>query len=114
MSRGEGSESCRTWLDTETKALLQHVPPEKLAPPDTGMFTLVILRRKGKANIARVAQVLVRIPRVSPFRAVILRLVCAQPIVSGLSLGEARLWQFELICCDAIAVFLPDGVGAQC
>ncbi len=39
-----------TWLDTETKALLQQVPPEKLAPPDTGKFTLVILHKKQAAS----------------------------------------------------------------
>jgi hypothetical protein len=31
------------WLDTETKALLQGVPPEKLASPATATFTLVLL-----------------------------------------------------------------------
>ncbi len=34
-----------TWLDTETKALLQHVPPEKYAPPATGTFALVLLKK---------------------------------------------------------------------
>jgi hypothetical protein len=34
------------WLDTETKAMLQQAPPQKYAPPDTGMFTLVLLKRQ--------------------------------------------------------------------
>ena len=35
------------WLDTETKALLQRSPPEKLAPPDTATFSLVLLAFAG-------------------------------------------------------------------
>ncbi len=33
----------KSWLDTETKALLQKIPPEKLAPPDTKAYSLVLL-----------------------------------------------------------------------
>ena len=40
------------WLDTETKALLQGVPPEKFAPPDTATFTLVLLTTGGPAGNA--------------------------------------------------------------
>ena len=33
----------KTWLDTETKAMLRKSPPSKLAPPNTKGFTLVLL-----------------------------------------------------------------------
>jgi hypothetical protein len=102
-----------TWLDTETKALLQQVPPEKLAPPDTGKFTLVILDRKREANWRRVAQVLMQIPGISPMKAILLSTCMLKPIVSGLSLPEALLWQFELICCDAISVFVRDEIASS-
>ena len=32
-----------SWLDTETKAMLQQVPPEKVAPATTETFSLVVL-----------------------------------------------------------------------
>ena len=100
-----------TWLDTETKAILQQVPPEKDAPPDTGTFTLVLLRGKLAVNPARVKEVLVRIPGISASTAAKLAFFTAsQPVVAGLSLPDALLWQFELICRDVVSVFLRDGI----
>ena len=32
-----------SWLDPETEALLQKLPPDKQAPPDIDGFTLVLL-----------------------------------------------------------------------
>lgn len=59
-----------TWLDTETKALLQHVPPEKYAPPDTDTFTLVLLE-KGN-DTTWLLRSLAKVPGVSHKRAAIL------------------------------------------
>jgi hypothetical protein len=100
------------WLDTETKAMLQQAPPEKDAPPDTGMFTLVLLK-KGN-NLARLVRALGRIPGLSQGKAEYLaKGRCPVPVAGGLSLGDAMLGQFELVCCDSISVFLRDGVAAS-
>jgi hypothetical protein len=95
-----------TWLDTETKALLQQVPPEKYAPPTTGTFALVLLK-KGK-DFVRLAEAFTRIPpHLAPAKAAdLVTRSCPLPIASGLSLGDALLGQFELVCCDSISVFL--------
>jgi len=92
------------WLDTETKAMLQQAPPEKLAPPTTGLFTLVLLHKGKDTNLVRA---LARIPGISPGKAINLsERHCPLPVVSGLSLGDVMLGQFELVCCDSISVFL--------
>jgi hypothetical protein len=97
------------WLDTETKAMLQQVPPEKLAPPTTGLFTLVLLH-KGK-NTNRLVRALTRIPGISPGKAIDLsERQCPLPLVSGLSLGDVMLGQFELVCCDSISIFLRNEI----
>jgi hypothetical protein len=97
-----------TWLDTETKALLQRVPPEKCAPPDTCTFTLVLLRRGW--DRVRMARYLTRIPGLSKERAATLALRPGVPVASSLSLADALLGQFELICCDSSSIFLRDEV----
>ncbi len=105
-----------TWLDTETKALLQQVPPDKFAPADTGMYTLVLVRAgPDKVRMAACAE---RIPgvasRPTPPGGKQLALLAGWPhpgpMVRGLSLSDALLGQFELICSDAISVFLRDEV----
>ena len=93
------------WLDTETKAMLQQVPPEKLAPSITGLFTLVLLRGGNDTN--RLVRALARIPGISPGKATDLsEQRCPLPVVSGLSLADVMLGQFELVCCDSVSVFL--------
>jgi hypothetical protein len=100
------------WLDTETKAMLQQAPPEKLAPPDTGMFTLVLLQ-KGN-DLTRIVQALTRIPGLSREKAEHLaKWACPLRVAGNLSFGDAMLGQFELVCCDSIAVFLRDEVVAS-
>lgn len=98
------------WLDTETKALLQQVPPGKLAPPNTATFTLVLLK-KG-ADSARLTWSLARVPGCSKQGAsAAVSRICPLLITSGLSLADAVLGQFELICGDSISVFLRDEVA---
>lgn len=101
------------WLDTETKALLQHSPPEKLAPPDTATFALVVLSLCGDDRRA-VASVVQRAADVSAEEAErILRRRMPATVKTGLSYPDAQIAQFELICCDAVSVIIADEVVAQ-
>lgn len=97
------------WLDTETKALLQHVPPEKYAPAATGRFTLVLL--KDGRDATRVKRSLTKVPSISDERATkLMSQSRPQPIAGALSLADAFLGQFELVCSDSVSVFLRDEV----
>ena len=100
------------WLDTQTKEILQGVPPAKLAPADAAGFSLVMLE-DGKAPLrtARaVARIAAQIDRPSlplpgpPFPVV---------IVGSLAIEDALFGQFELISCDAISVFIRDEVVSE-
>jgi hypothetical protein len=103
------AEGVSPWLDTETKAMLQQVPPEKYAPSDTDTFTLVLLR-KGD-SLRRLAQALEKVPGLSSEKAEsVASSCCPLPVARGLSLYDALLGQFELVCCDSVSVFLRDGV----
>jgi hypothetical protein len=98
------------WLDTETKALLQGSPPEKLAPPDTEAFTLVLLATRGTNPIALLRSVQ-RAALVSADEAErILSRPLPTPVKQAITYLDAQIAQFELICCDAISVILPDRV----
>lgn len=97
------------WLDTETKALLQPAPPEKLSPADTDAFTLVLLK-KGE-NVAWVTEALAKLPDTPLVRAMNLASqVCPVVVADHLSLYDAMLGQFELVCCDSVSIFLRDEV----
>jgi hypothetical protein len=100
-----------TWLDTETKAILQRSPPKKLAPPDTGTFALVLLAVSGGIT-ARLTEAVERILRSSPREAAqrVLSLPVPSLVAGGLSYEDALLGQFELISCDAVSVFLAGEV----
>lgn len=99
-----------TWLDTETKAMLQPSPPEKQAPPDTATFGLVLLalQNEGGPGLAETVERIRQCPREEAAR------ILAQPLPvvlkRGLSLEDALIGQFELIACDAVSVFLADDV----
>ena len=98
------------WWDTETKALLQNVPPEKLAPPDTVGFTVVLLT---KTEAMRLQQAATRTGwLVSAFHTAVTSR-CPCPLLTGLTLDDAMLAQFELACCDSAAVFVRDEVVAE-
>lgn len=97
------------WLDTETKALLQQVPPEKCAPPVIGTFTLVLLE-KGKDR-AWVERSLAKVPGISNEKASnFMSQACPLPIAGGLLITDALLGQFELVCSDSVSIFLSDDV----
>ena len=99
------------WLDTETKALLQRSPPEKLAPPDTATFSLVLLAFAGvdHGTLLRAARFVAEASD-GATRLLSSRLpVCVN---KGLSYSDAQIGQFELICCDAVSVIISDEVIA--
>ena len=100
-----------SWLDTETKALLQKSPPKKLAPPDTAAFSLVLLSIY-RHDIEREIRAIQRILQTS--NNVEARHLLGQPlpvrITEGLTHGDALLGQFELISCDSVSVFIEDDV----
>ena len=100
------------WLDAETKAILQGVPPEKLAPPDTIGFMLVLLF-KGNDD-ARLRRALAKAGCANPSLAeTILASRCPVHVSNGLTVEDAMLGQFELACCDSAAVFIRDEVVAE-
>lgn len=99
-----------SWLDTETRALLHRSPPDKLAPPDTAGFTLVVISIYGQDN-TRVARAVKRIQSTSQHaspRSLSRSLPSA--VAAKLSHADALLGQFELISSDAISVFISDDV----
>jgi hypothetical protein len=99
-----------TWLDTETRAMLQREPPKKLAPPDTATFALVLLAvpERGQTQLLKAIE---RATECSPQEALrILGRKPPLPLKAGLSHEDAMLGQFELVCCDAVSVFLADDI----
>lgn len=100
----------KTWLDTETKSILRKSPPNKLAPPNTKAFTLVLLSIN-QHHTDRLVRAIQRISLDSKEQATA-QLNQNMPMVlkQGLTESDALLGQFELICCDAISVFVPDDV----
>jgi hypothetical protein len=100
------------WLDTQTKEILQGVPPTKLAPDDVATFSLIMLE-DGKDPLRttralfRLAEQIDRPSLLSPgplFPVV---------IVGGITVEDALFGQFELISCDAISVFIRDEVVSE-
>ncbi len=101
-----------SWLDTETKALLQPTPPEKSTSIGVSGFTLVLLKKGLEPDrIARALQRIWRDPRRSA--ASVLLGSCPVVVRSGLVVEEALAGQFELICCDCISVFVRDEIAAE-
>jgi hypothetical protein len=86
------------------------VSPDKYAPPDTGTFTLVLLKKRSGCNTTRLLELLATMPRLSAKQAAELAYFGVGPLVSGLSFPDALLWQFELVCCDTVSIFLRDEV----
>ena len=102
-----------SWLDTQTKALLDASPPEKLAPPDTAGFSVVLLAVR-TSDVARLAEA---VRRVLAGSDVSVGIILAQPfpivLRKGLSHPDALLAQFELVACDCVSVFLADDVAGH-
>lgn len=100
-----------TWLDTETKAVLQKVPPEKFAPATTETFSIVVIDCSFRPNHSRHLRAYHRVLGTTLDDASD-HLKRAIPLVlkRKLSLSDALLAQFELICCDLVSVFVSDSV----
>ncbi len=92
------------WLDTETKALLQRSPPEKLAPPDTASFSLVLLACDVQQGVAEAWES--EADRVRSDRLP----VCVK---KGLTYSDGQIADFELLCRDAASVIIADEVVAE-
>jgi hypothetical protein len=100
------------WLDTETKAILQKDHEVRLAPPKAAEFALVLIR-KGTDH-ERLVRAIRRINECPEVEAIALaRSPVPITINSGLTEAEALFGQFELICCDAVAVFIRSEVMEQ-
>jgi hypothetical protein len=92
------------WLDTQTKEQLEPCPPQKLAPPVVAGYSLILLEQgPDPQRMDRTLRLLARDTIKSPYP-------CPGVIQSMLSLTDALLGQFELICADSISVFLDDEV----
>ena len=98
------------WLDTETKAILQKHCDLKLAPPTTMDFALVLI--SDASDHQRLVRAITRINECSESKAVALA-VQRPPITINWELTEANALhgQFELICCDAVSIFLRSQVA---
>ena len=100
------------WLDPQTKELLQKVSDKKLAPPKTAEFALVLLR-KGQDH-QRLVNAIIQINKCSKSKAVVLASRQTPVTINPDLTEEEALWgQFELICCDAVSIFLRSEVVEQ-
>jgi len=103
-----------SWLDTETKAALQKLPPEKLAPATTDTFAVVVLSLGSPHDRVRHVRAFDRVLRTSLEDAE--RQITRTPpfvIKRELTLSDAMLAQFELVCSDIVSIFLSDDVVAN-
>src|SRR6187455_1568221 len=97
------------WLDTQTKELLQKASDEKLAPSKAAEFALVLLR-KGTDH-QRLVDAIIEINKCSEADAVVLVGRSAPVTINPDMTEEEALWgQFELICCDAVSIYLRSEV----
>jgi len=98
-----------TWLDTQTEALLQPLGPQKETAVGTVGYSVVLLDGGVNAPLFRRA-----VGRIHPGNEAVIADICRGPgpwvVRSELSRAEAMRGQFELICADAVSVFLRDEV----
>jgi len=92
------------WLKTQTKAQLQKLPPDKLAPAVVAGYSLVLLERGPDRE-----RVLATLRNVAGHNRGFAA-SCPLVVRRNLSLTDAMVAQFELICADSIAVFVNDDV----
>lgn len=97
------------WLDTETKAILEKQHEPRPAPAKAAEFGLVLLSKGSDAQ--RLVRAVRRINDCPEPEAVALsRMPLPVTVNPGLTEAEACYGQFELICCDAVAVFVRSEV----
>ena len=103
-----------SWLDTETKAALQQVPPQKLAPATVQTFSVVVLSGDARHDHGRHVRAFDRILRTSLSDAEFqTRRTPPFVVKHGLTPSDAMLAQFELVCCDVVSVFVSDEVASN-
>lgn len=106
------SDGVMNWLDTQTKELLQRTRDDKLAPPRAAEFALVLLRKGPDQQ--RLIDALVEINQCPKAEAAgLANRPVPLTINSDLTEEEALWGQFELICCDAVGIFLRSEVIEQ-
>ena len=99
------------WLDTETKAVLQESPPLKLAPATTETFSIVVIDLSFRPIHSRHVRAYYRVLGTSVSDAAeILKRKIPLILKRRLTLADAMLAQFELICSDIISAFVSDSV----
>ena len=100
------------WLDTQTKEILQKSRVHDMAPPKAAEFALILLRKGGDQRrlIGAVAEI--KKCSESNARATVSREL-PLTLDPGLTEGEALWGQFQLICCDAISIFIRSEVLVQ-
>jgi hypothetical protein len=100
------------WLDTQTKELLQKLRDENLAPSKTAEFALVLLRKGPDQQ--RLIDAIVEINECSEADATALASRATPLIINPDLKEEEALWgQFELVCCDAVSIYLRSEVVEQ-
>lgn len=100
-----------SWVDAETRAALQQVPPQKLAPATTDTYSLVVLSCDTYCDHARRVRAFERVLCTSSIDAEFQ--TTREPpflVKRELTPAGALLAQFELICCDVVSVFVSDAV----
>ena len=106
-----GHTADTSWLDTETKAALQQLPPQKLVPATTETFSVVILSCDARGDHTRQTRAFDCVLHTSLDDAEFQTRRRPPFVVKGeLTMADAMLAQFELACCDIVSVFISDGV----
>ena len=104
----------KLWLDLQTQEILQPEPPEKIAPPTSPDYSLILLA-SGK-DLSHMLRAMQRINDCDELVAKNL-LNGRLPMVVNpdMPYHDALLGQFEFVCCDAVSVFIASEVvmGAE-
>lgn len=100
-----------SWIDAQTKAVLQQVPPQKAAPASTDTFSVVVLSCEAMVEHARHVRAFHRVLGTSLIDAEF-QTTRRPPFIlkREFTASGAMLAQFELVCCDIVSVFISDAV----
>jgi len=98
------------WLDPQTKAILEPIPPKKNSGIAIGEYSLVVIRIS--ADYQFIGRALERIGTDSSVSQVnsLLENHSGVIVKAGLSYEAALMGQFELICADTHSVFLDSEI----
>lgn len=100
-----------SWLDTQTKAILQGSDPPKASPSLEADFSLILL--DGGQNVDHFRRALSRILDLEELEnlEIFAEKSCPFVIRSSMTYGDASLGQFELICANAVSIIVRDEVA---